>query len=315
MSPSLGIFVEALQLVISRPPAPALVARAATAYNLRCSHVHPAMFHIVRCLSWFAWVLLSCILKPATFHCRFYCIFFEVRFHFIPCLQAQICFFICCHIFANSLPWVLASHRLQTWNLQYNLPSHTCWACLFRLLAASGHQKLLWTAKRSTFQPASIKFVGTKTIQNQHKHIIGWVIVIAGIRHFLDSKSYEQLYLLPHVIVIILRFSSQPDFKKSWSEKSWTKQPRCFLAFCPFWWHGSHETIWMCSIRCIYLFWQTHFPCYFYLVQKKRELVPWQTYQTIFLQNLDPQNLHVYRLNSDSQNLLLLVNGNAPDWS
>jgi hypothetical protein len=44
---------------------------------------------------------------------------------------------------------------------------------LFQLLAASGHQKLLRTAKRSAFQPASIKFVGTKTIQNQHKHIIG----------------------------------------------------------------------------------------------------------------------------------------------
>ena len=45
--------------------------------------------------------------------------------------------------------------------------------CLFRLLAASGHQKLLRTAKRSAFQPASIKFVRAKTIQNQHKHIIG----------------------------------------------------------------------------------------------------------------------------------------------
>jgi hypothetical protein len=45
-------------------------------------------------------------------------------------------------------------------------------ACLFRLLAASGHQKLLRTAKRSAFKTASIKFVGAKTIQNQHKHII-----------------------------------------------------------------------------------------------------------------------------------------------
>jgi hypothetical protein len=47
------------------------------------------------------------------------------------------------------------------------------WACLFRLLTASGHQKLLRTAKRSAFQLASIKFVEAKTIQNQHKHIIG----------------------------------------------------------------------------------------------------------------------------------------------
>jgi hypothetical protein len=39
-------------------------------------------------------------------------------------------------------------------------------------VSASGHQKLLRTAKRSAFQTASIKFVGAKTIQNQHKHII-----------------------------------------------------------------------------------------------------------------------------------------------
>jgi hypothetical protein len=39
-------------------------------------------------------------------------------------------------------------------------------ACLFRILTASIHQKLLRTAKRSAFQPASIKFIGTKIIQN-----------------------------------------------------------------------------------------------------------------------------------------------------
>jgi hypothetical protein len=43
---------------------------------------------------------------------------------------------------------------------------------LFRLLAASGHQKLLQTVKHSAFQLASIKYVGAKIIQNQHKHII-----------------------------------------------------------------------------------------------------------------------------------------------
>jgi hypothetical protein len=52
----------------------------------------------------------------------------------------------------------------------YNLLSM---ALFFRLLTASGHQKLLRTAKRSAFQPDSIKSVGAKTIQNQHKHIIG----------------------------------------------------------------------------------------------------------------------------------------------
>jgi hypothetical protein len=45
--------------------------------------------------------------------------------------------------------------------------------CLFQLFGTSGHQKLLWTAKHSAFQSAFIKFVWLKTIQNQHKHIIG----------------------------------------------------------------------------------------------------------------------------------------------
>jgi hypothetical protein len=103
--------------------------------------------------------------------------------------------------------------------------------CLFRLLAASGHQKLLWTAKRSAFQPASIKFVGAKTIQNQHKHIINWVVVIVGIRHFLDPEPYEQLYLPPHVIVMIPRFFPQPDsphsqiFRKAGQKKAEPNRP------------------------------------------------------------------------------------------
>jgi hypothetical protein len=111
---------------------------------------------------------------------------------------------------------------------QHHIPSSPC---LFRLLAASGHQKLLRTAKRSAFQPASMKFVGTKTIKNQHKHIIGWVVVIVGIRHFLDPEPYEQLYLPPHVIVMILRFSSQPNsphsqiFKKAGQKKAEPNRP------------------------------------------------------------------------------------------
>jgi hypothetical protein len=83
--------------------------------------------------------------------------------------------------------------------------------CLFQLFWASGHQKLLWTAKRSAFQSASIKFVWVKIIQNQHKHIIGWVVAIVGIRHFLYPESYGHLYLPPHVILMIHRFSTQPD--------------------------------------------------------------------------------------------------------
>jgi hypothetical protein len=39
-----------------------------------------------------------------------------------------------------------------------NVKERLC-PCLFRLFAASGHQKLLRTAKHSAFQTASIKFV------------------------------------------------------------------------------------------------------------------------------------------------------------
>jgi hypothetical protein len=49
---------------------------------------------------------------------------------------------------------------LVDWNL--TVQAHR--PCLFRLLAVSGHQKLLRTTKRSAFQPTSIKFVGAKTI-------------------------------------------------------------------------------------------------------------------------------------------------------
>jgi hypothetical protein len=35
-------------------------------------------------------------------------------------------------------------------------------------------------------------------------------VVIVGIRYFLDPEPYEQLYLPPHVIVMILRFSPEP---------------------------------------------------------------------------------------------------------
>jgi hypothetical protein len=96
--------------------------------------------------------------------------------------------------------------------------------CLFQFFRACGHQKLMWTAKRSVFQSASIKFVWVKTIQHQHKHIIGWVVAIVGIHHFLDPESYGHLYLPPHVILMIFRFSTQSDSQKSFSEKSWTKQ-------------------------------------------------------------------------------------------
>jgi hypothetical protein len=83
--------------------------------------------------------------------------------------------------------------------------------CLFQLFRASRHQKLLRTVKRSTFQSASIKFVWVKTIQNQHKHIISWVVAIVGICYFLNPESYGHLYLPSHVILMILRISTQSD--------------------------------------------------------------------------------------------------------
>jgi hypothetical protein len=65
---------------------------------------------------------------------------------------------------------------LLTVQFVYFLSKFTLWhkirVCLFRLFAASGHQKLMRTAKHSPFRPVSIKFVWIKTIQNQHKHII-----------------------------------------------------------------------------------------------------------------------------------------------
>jgi hypothetical protein len=55
--------------------------------------------------------------------------------------------------------------------------------------------------KHLVFQTASIKFVWVKPIENQHKHIIGWVIAIVVIRHFIDLEPHGQLYLPPHVIL------------------------------------------------------------------------------------------------------------------
>jgi hypothetical protein len=63
---------------------------------------------------------------------------------------------------------------LNTTNPHLGGPSRVVYCpCLFQLFGTSGHQKLLRTAKHLAFQSASIKFVWVKTIQNQHKHIIG----------------------------------------------------------------------------------------------------------------------------------------------
>jgi hypothetical protein len=100
---------------------------------------------------------------------------------------------------------------------------------LFKLFVTPDHQKLLRTTKHSAFQPVSIKFVWVKTIQNQHKHIIGWVVAIVRIYHFIDPEPYEHLYPPPHVILMILRFFSQLYSQKSYSEKSWIKRTHHLL--------------------------------------------------------------------------------------
>jgi hypothetical protein len=63
----------------------------------------------------------------------------------------------------------------------------------------------------SAFQPASIRIALVKTVQNQHKHKIGRIVMIVGICCFLDPEPFGPLHLSPHVIHTILRFFSQPD--------------------------------------------------------------------------------------------------------
>lgn len=44
--------------------------------------------------------------------------------------------------------------------------------------------------------------------------------MIAGIYHFLNAKSCGHLYLPPHVILMVIRFSPQLDYQKFSSEKA-----------------------------------------------------------------------------------------------
>jgi hypothetical protein len=46
-----------------------------------------------------------------------------------------------------------------------------------------------------------------KIVQNQYEHIIGRVVTMGGIRHFLDSKPYGSLHLPPHVIFTSIDYS------------------------------------------------------------------------------------------------------------
>jgi hypothetical protein len=87
---------------------------------------------------------------------------------------------------------------------------------------ASGHQKMLWSGKRSAFQSASIRISLVKLVRNQYEHRIDRVITIVGIHRFLYIEHFGPLHLPPYVIRTILRFffttrfSLQPDSQKSW---------------------------------------------------------------------------------------------------
>jgi hypothetical protein len=76
------------------------------------------------------------------------------------------------------------------------------------------------------FQPVSIKITSVKTVQNQHEHKIGRIVMIVGICWFIDPEPFGPLHLPPHVIHTILRFFLQPDslhsqiFRKAGQKKA-----------------------------------------------------------------------------------------------
>jgi hypothetical protein len=123
--------------------------------------------------------------------------------------------------------WILAAHLDRT-----TVIGPVCFG-FWQLLATKICCKL---PNAQLFSQLLQNSLGAKTIQNQHKHIIGWVVVIVGIRHFLNHEPYEQLYLPPYVIVIILRFSPQPDsphsriFRKAGQKKVEPNRP--IISWC-----------------------------------------------------------------------------------
>jgi hypothetical protein len=82
------------------------------------------------------------------------------------------------------------------------------WA-FFRLLATKSCCRL---SNALVFQPTSIRTALVKTVENQHEHIIGRVVVIVEIHRFLDPEPFGPLHLPPHIIPTIHRFFSQPDY-------------------------------------------------------------------------------------------------------
>jgi hypothetical protein len=74
-----------------------------------------------------------------------------------------------------------------------------------------GHQNLLQTAKPIAFQSTFMRTTLVKTVQNQHEHRISRAIATVENCHFLQPKLCRRIYLPPHVIFMILRFSSQQN--------------------------------------------------------------------------------------------------------
>jgi hypothetical protein len=61
------------------------------------------------------------------------------------------------------------------------------------------------------FQPASIRIVLVKIVQNQYEHRISRVVMIVEIHHFLDLEFFRPLHFTPHVILTIYIFFLQLD--------------------------------------------------------------------------------------------------------
>jgi hypothetical protein len=109
--------------------------------------------------------------------------------------------------------------------------THKAPVCLgfFQLLATKSCCR---SPNAPAFQPASIKIVLVKTIQNQHEHKIGRIVIIVGICWFLDPEPFRPLHLPPHVIHTILRFFPQPDslhsqiFRKAGQKKAEPNTPK-----------------------------------------------------------------------------------------
>jgi hypothetical protein len=80
-----------------------------------------------------------------------------------------------------------------------------------------------------TFQPASIRIVLIKSVQNQHKHGISGVVAILRIHCFLDPKLFGSLQIFSHVIFTIFRFLSYPNYLSSQKKLVKKTEPNIYL--------------------------------------------------------------------------------------